>query len=370
MISKTFKQLLFAAIITVLSVIIPKVSEACHYAAADIFVTYIGAGVDGCGTPDYQYEVTLKVYYACQTCFLDAGVNETVWYRSATLLNAGGPGAEGTIPVTSLTNAPDTSHQLCAQFADSNSCNSPNNSPLPSRAKNFPAFRVRTYVGTITLPSAQTDWVFHWANGGRNASNLSSQTNIYVEAGLNNVTKYNNSTPRFLSNPLPYICVNQPTTYLNAPYDPNGDSIYVYQQVPYTGVRNNNSNKAIIPYSPGWSVNDTIGMNATANYKLNPLTGSATFTPTATGFFVLAFRAEDYERGSGELLSYVYRDVQVTVLPCTAPPPGIDSVDQVITSIKNGKFVQPPNQGEVLYVCPGNALEFSINSATTLLRRV
>src|SRR5690606_34315738 len=133
--------------------------------------------------------------------------------------------------------------------------------------------------------------------------------------------KYNNSTPRFLSNPLPYICVNQPTTYLNAPWDHNGDSIYVYQQVPYTVSAGTNSNKAIIPYSAGWSVDDPIGSSAGNPYKLNPITGAATFTPNAQGFYVLGFRVEDYERGSGTLLSYVYRDVQVSVLPCSAPPP-------------------------------------------------
>src|SRR5690606_4241688 len=121
---------------------------------------------------------------------------------------------------------------------------------------------------------------FSWTNGGRNASNLINQGNIYVEAGLNNVTKYNNSTPRFRSNPLPYICVGQLNTYLNDPVDPNGDSINVFQQVPHS------AEGTVIPYSAGWSVNDPIG--SSTGYQLNPLSGSATFTPTATGFYVLA----------------------------------------------------------------------------------
>ncbi|MCB9046719.1 MAG: gliding motility-associated C-terminal domain-containing protein [Chitinophagales bacterium] len=332
-------------------------AKACHFAAADIYVTYIGTGANGCGTPDYQYEITLIVYHACQTCYLDAGTTAPVYYKSATLEAAGSPNASGTVTVTSLTTAPDTSHQLCAQFADSNSCKQ------LSTASRFPAFRVRTYKGTVTLPSAQTDWRFFWSNGGRNNSNLSGCGSIYVEAGLNNVTKYNNSTPRFLSNPLPYICVGQPTTYLNAPYDPNGDSIYVYQQIPFTPTGGGvNQTGQVCGYNAGWSLADPIG--SSTGYQLNPLTGSATFTPKTTGFFVLAFRGEDYERGSGQLLSYVYRDVQVTVLPCTAPPPDIDSVAQVITSIQNATLVQTPTQGEVVYVCPGSAMEFSVNSAT------
>ena len=347
----------FAVLLVLITSLNATKAKACHFAAADIYVTYVGAGVDGCGTPDYQYEITLIVYHACQTCYLDAGQTAPVYYKSANLAATGSPDSSGTVTVTSLTTAPDTSHQLCAQFADSNSCKQ-----LSTRDR-FPAFRVRTYKGTVTLPSAQTDWRFFWSNGGRNASNLNSCGSIYVEAGLNNVTKYNNSTPRFLSNPLPYICVGQPTTYLNAQYDPNGDSIYVYQKIPYTPAGGGvNGYGQVCAYNAGWSVNDPIG--SSTGYKLNPLTGSATFTPMTTGFFVLAFRGEDYERGSGQLLSYVYRDVQVTVLPCTAPPPDIDSVEQVITSIKNATLVKTPNQGEVVYVCPGSEMEFSVNSTT------
>ena len=337
--------------------------NACHYAAADIYVTYIGTGVDGCGTPDYKYEVTLTVYYACQTCYLDAGINETVYYKSSNLGAQGNPDSTGTIPVlhtsTNPNNAPDTSHQLCAAFADSNSCRQ-----LSTRER-FPAFRVRTYIGQVTLPSAQTDWRFYWSNGGRNVSNLAGCGSIYIEAGLNNLTKYNNSTPRFLSNPLPYICINQPTTYLNDPWDPNSDSVYVYQQIPYTptGFGANQTGQQCA-YNAGFSVNDPISSAAGNPYKLNPITGAATFTPTAQGFFVFGFRAEDYERGSGTLLSYVYRDVQVSVLPCTAPPPGIDSVSQLVTSVENATLVKTPNQGDVFYVCPGSDMKFTVNSKT------
>jgi gliding motility-associated-like protein len=353
----------FLSLLILVSLLSTSKVKACHYAAADIYVTYIGSGVDGCGTPDYKYEVTLIVYYACQTCYLDQGISETVWYKSPNLGLQGSPDSSGSIEVTDVTadagtGAPDTSHQLCAAFADSNSCKQ-----LSTRDR-FPAFRVRNYVGQVTLPSAQTDWRFYWSNGGRNLSNLTGCGNIYVEAGLNNQTKYNNSTPRFLSNPLPYICVNQPTTYLNAPFDPNGDSVYVYQQVPYTGGFGVNMVATQCGYAAGYSATDPIGSSAANPYKLNPITGAATFTPTAQGFFVLGFRAEDYERGSGTLLSYIYRDVQVSVLPCSAPPPGIDSVSQLITSIENATVVKTPSQGDVFYVCPGSDMKFTVNSKT------
>ena len=117
----------FLSLLILVSLLSTSKVKACHYAAADIYVTYIGSGVDGCGTPDYKYEVTLIVYYACQTCYLDQGISETVWYKSPNLGLQGSPDSSGSIEVTDVTadagtGAPDTSHQLCAAFADSNSC--------------------------------------------------------------------------------------------------------------------------------------------------------------------------------------------------------------------------------------------------------
>src|SRR5690606_12466134 len=138
------------------------------------------------------------------------------------------------------------------------------------------------YVITIPVPlPPATDWRFSWSSGARNASlNLVGQGSLYVEAGLNNVTKYNNSTPRFNSFPLPYICVNQPTTYLNTPFDLNGDSINVTQQAPY-GAFNNQ-----IAYQAGYSNADPVRSAITNPYNLNPFSGVATFTPQTQGFYI------------------------------------------------------------------------------------
>ncbi len=116
----------------------------------------------------------------------------------------------------------------------------------------------------MTLPYARTDWRFWWSEGARSVSNVGGGCgSLYVEAGLDNVTKYNNSTVKFLSNPLPYICVNQPTTYLNGPYDANGDSISVVSHTPYTGATNP------CTYNPPSTVQDPIiSVNGFRYYSL------------------------------------------------------------------------------------------------------
>ncbi|MEZ5016500.1 MAG: gliding motility-associated C-terminal domain-containing protein [Flavipsychrobacter sp.] len=348
-IKNKMRTVLMPLAILLLSVLSTKTAEACHFAAADIYVTYAGKGADGCSSPEYKYDISLTIYLGCQNCYLDAGTTQTVRYES---LN----GATGVnnITVTDPNARPDTTHSLCPAFAPLNSCR------ILANKDQYPAFRVRRYTGTVTLPSPQTDWRFWWSNGGRNTSNLTGCGSLYLEAGLNNLTKYNNSTPRFLSNPLPYICINQPTTYLNEPYDINGDSLEILQQTPFTPAGNVGNPCG---YAAGYSVADPIASAASNPYKLNSITGTATFTPTAQGFFVFAFRANDYERGTGIPLSYVYRDVQVSVLPCTAPPPDIDDLQKLSVKIKEGTIINTKD-GDVVFACPGSNLEFEVNSQT------
>ncbi|MCB0697820.1 MAG: hypothetical protein KDC07_10675, partial [Chitinophagaceae bacterium] len=331
---------------------LPK-ANACHFAAADISIRYVGPGADGCsGTTKYWYIVELDIYYACISCQGTGGTTATIQYASASAQADGLPNPSGNFVATDPQTNIDTVHQLCAQFDDSNSCKT--NLKTASR---YPAFKVRRHVSdTLKLPYARTDWRFWWSGSARSNSNvnLGGCGSLYVEAMLDNLTKYNNSTVKFLSNPLPYICVNQPNTYLNGPYDPDGDSINVEIQPPYTSTGTQCNYTA-----PSTYANPIV---SSTGFNLNKTTGSVDFKPTQTGQFVLAFRGEDYLKGTNIRLSYVYRDVQVSVLPCTEPPPGIDSLTQAIASITNGTVVNTQFKGQAVFVCPGSDMEFDLNS--------
>ncbi len=331
-------------------------ARACHYGAGDIYVTYIGAGQDGCtGTTDYTYEVTVTIYLACLTCHLDyGGAAESVIVSS---VNAGAAGAAVTYPMVDIngsTAPPDTVHSLCPNASDSNSCKD------LSFATKYPAFRRRIFRTNVTLPNAQTDWRFAWSNGGRSpVPNIGGGCGtLYAECMLNNVAKYNNSSPRFSTVPLPYLCVNQPNVFLNGPIDINGDSLQVFQHAPYSGTG------AQCTFNPGFSVTDPIGSAASNPYTLNPVTGAATFTPINQGQYVLAFRAEEYERGTGVKLGHIFRDVQVSVLACTEPPPSLDSLTPTLT-VNDGAVVPIIGGGKAVVTCPDNKLNFTLNSRTS-----
>ncbi|MCB0699773.1 MAG: gliding motility-associated C-terminal domain-containing protein [Chitinophagaceae bacterium] len=327
-------------------------SNATHIAAADIYITYVGGGADGCsGTSEYKYVVTLDVYAACETGSARLGPTARVDFAST---NA------GFASFVNMNNPiRDTLDDLCAAFKPVNACRTPAN-------QQYTAYIRHRWQDTIVLPSAQKDWRFWYTTGARNrgidniettVGSQNPQGNLYIEAGLNNLAKYNNSTPRFMVRPLPYICVNQPAVYLNGPFDPNGDSLNTELQTPL-------NNNATTPYfyrtdgGRNYSALDPIDSDPSNPFKLDGLTGTATFTPQKVNKLVMAFKCTEYERGTNEVLGYIMRDVQISVFPCASPPPVIDAVPPDVIS---GELIDINGQKGII-ACPGSDISFDINT--------
>lgn len=329
---KKLTLLLFLAISTVL----PNLSKACHLAAADMYIEYAGKPVDICNpVPDYTYRITMVTYSYCN-CGLTTGANETVFYESKN-------GATGALNVVLPSNGIDTVDQLCPDFSKINQCRVPANA-------GYPGFYRLTYTGLVTLPSGQSDWVFSWSSTARNPSwNLAGTGRLYIEAGMDVLGKFYNNTPRFLGNPLPYICNGQKYTYLNLPFDPDpwdSGRNNVTTTVPLTGP--GATVTYVSPYFPGYPID---------NYSLVSSTGTATFNPINVGQYTLSFRADD-------AFSYITRDVQIAVLDCSAPPPQMDTVAK---NISMGTLIGIPRKEDtdwvdsVVFVCPGSELSFDLN---------
>lgn len=335
---RTVKKILGSiAAVFIMLIAFPAISKACHLAAADIFIEYAGIGVDPClPTPDYTYNITMVTYSSCN-CGLTTGANETLRYESVN-------GGTGVLQTTLVSTGIDIIDQLCPTFSAINQCRVPANNQ-------YPGYRRRTYTATVTLPSAQTDWKFWWSSSARNPStNLVGTGSLYIEAGMDVTARFNNSTPRFQSNPLPYICVGQEYEYLNLPFDPDEeDSVIITSTTtPLTGAA------STVTYAGGYSMNSPIN-----SYKLDSYTGTATFVPIITGLYTLSFKAED-------VYSYVLRDVQIAVLPCLAAPPKMTKIPQ---NLQNASLIGIENKqlrktDSVIFVCPGSEVSFDINAST------
>jgi gliding motility-associated-like protein len=316
---------------------------ASHFAAADLYMEYVG---DASNTS--KYRIVVNVYKACEPG------NASLSFKEIITLKTVNGGFNQSWSVLGTNPKEDTLDQLCAGFKSQNSCRTP--------GSQFPAFVRRTYDTVIDLSllvanPRQTDWVVSWTNSARNAgiANLVNPSNsLYIEGGLNNVTNPINSTPKFLIDPLPYICVNQPAYYLCGPFDVNNDSLDTKNQAPLIGA--NNPMTHLAPYT----LNNPVNSPASNPYTVDALTGTASFTPTATGKFVLAFRCDEYQRNTGIPTGYIMRDVQVSVLPCNAAPPAVDSIP---VNIQFGVISKKDGKSKLL-TCPGNTVSFDVSSTS------
>ncbi|RYZ55035.1 MAG: gliding motility-associated C-terminal domain-containing protein [Sphingobacteriales bacterium] len=318
--------------------------KASHYAAVDLYLDYIGAGPN-----QLKYQVTLVVFKACEPGSINLNTNETVcWASSCT----GGRSNAFSRSLPTV-QGPDTLDQLCDTFSAFNACRQTNSI--------YPAFIRRIYSDTISVPIACSDWVFYWSNNARNTgiNNLVGPggLSIYIEAGMNNAAKWNNSSPRFIIDPIPYLCQNQPAFFLNGPLDPNNDSMVTINSNPYdvTTLSCAGSGLAITNYTAGYSLANPI--SSSTGYSVSANTGTAAFTPTTQGKFVVAFRCSEYDRVTGTELGYIMRDVQLSVLNCNAPPPDIDSIPQ---NLQNATYVTSTS-GNYLIACPGVPFSFSVD---------
>ncbi|RYZ31942.1 MAG: hypothetical protein EOP49_38240, partial [Sphingobacteriales bacterium] len=327
---------------------ISTTSRASHYAAVDLYLDYIGSGPN-----DLKYQVTLIVFRACEPGAIELSFNETVYWASS--CTGAGTCFQRSLPTV---QGPDTLDQLCDTFSAFNACRV-SSSP-------WPAFIRRIYSDTISVPIACSDWRFWWTNSARNSGIVNLQNpsslSIFVEAGMNNAAKWNNSSPRFIIDPIPYLCQNQPAFFLNGPLDPNNDSMVTVNSNPLdaagSGCTATGSN---INYAGTYNLLNPLA--SSTGYSVSANTGTASFTPTTQGKFVVAFKCSEYDRVTGTELGYIMRDVQLSVLNCNAPPPDIDSIPQNLT---NATYVTS-STGNYLIACPGVPFSFDISGSSNTI---
>lgn len=329
-------------------------AKASHFAAGDIKVEFIGLD-----SLDLRYRVTVTVYYDCKGTSPYPTVG--LFYQST----SAGVNTSVTVPFDVAQNL--TLSQLCPAYASQSACVNPTSTA-------YPGFFKRVYTTVLTL-TRRPDWNFWINEGARNGAitNLTSPSNFVVYSRYNNLIRYNNNTPNFTIDPVPYYCINQPSQFLNSPYDADGDSIVVTPNLSYgsfgTGITIPNfSNQTLFAYNyePGFTAANPVASSSTNPYKVNSGTGTATFTPTLDGAMVVAFEATDYDRCTKQLLSTVSRDVQIIVSPagqCNIQIPVIDSLPSNLVNCT----LDTTGGAKNINVCPGQTISFQVQAAASVI---
>jgi gliding motility-associated-like protein len=225
----------------------------------------------------------------------------------------------------------------------SNIC--PNIGTQCTGASSYVGYRRWHYKQTVTLTGTATDWEFTWTSGARNGcvANLTSFS-MGVVAGLNNVARPVNNSPRLLIDPIPYLCQNALSQYLNGPFDPDNDSVRFVATTPLDNV--SCTNTTLSTYAAGFSPGNPLPILANTTYQVDPISGTACFTPTTVGCYVLGFTCYDIDRVTLDTLGSIMRDVQVNVAQCFTPTFVISSCDIA-------------NDSAAYTICPGQQLCFN-----------
>lgn len=302
------RQLLLGLILTVFAVLSnPNVAKADHCAGGELVYEWIS---------DSTYRFILKFYrdcngidaYATQNlCMYDSCSN----YSASVVMQKW----SGTLPDGRPNGSPVAAG--CSGYP----------TKCESTSSSIPGYREWWYSCIVQLPSRCRFWKFAIWISARNYSLNIPGGNLYLETTFDNQNAQGNSSPYFSIKPVPYACINQPTTYNNGAIDPDSDSLSTEILNPLTGSScttpptNLTLTGALtpplsIPTNP-FQVNNTFATNA--------ITGNLSFTPAVIGPGTVTVRTKEYRRG--RLIGSIMRDVQVQVLACSAVVPTVTPVN-------------------------------------------
>jgi hypothetical protein len=224
--------------------------------------------------------------------------------------------------------------QICPASINTTTCN----------GGSLPGYKKNVYSAIVTLPGACSNWSFEHTSCCRNISvNVPSQPSYTFYATLNNLNAPGISSPNFTSQPLPYVCVNQPVSYNFGVTAMMNDSL-VYSFVNAM----DGTSSAPVPYGGGYS-----GTTPIPGITINPATGLISFTPSTLGSFVVAVQVKQYR--NGVLAGTIVRDIQFNVMNCSNSLPSASAGP--ITNYAGSGTLTGSNS---IMMCPGNNFSFDI----------
>ena len=288
------KNIRYALICLLTFMAFGKAGFATHISGGEIYFEHLTGN---------SYTVNVDLYQDCSGNQL-LGATTTITISSDCGANFNVTG--------NLVNTPDGTEisQLCTAFLPNSACN----------GGTLPGMKRYSYTAIVTLSPTCNAWTASWQQCCRNtAANLIGQQGTFLFGSLNTVNDDTNSSPQFTAEPIPFVCINQQVNYNYGAVDAENDSL-VYSFVP--ALINSTTNSVTYNTAGGFSATNPIN-----GIVLNSATGQLTFTPTATGNFVIVVEVQEYDRTTGLLLGVIRRDIQFVVENCS------NNIPQVPTAI-------------------------------------
>jgi gliding motility-associated-like protein len=322
-IGNKFNSILMRKIFTIIIILAFSFRiNASHISGGDINYTWVGPGAN-------TYLITLNLFQDCAgSVSLDE--NEDIEAISSC-------GANITIPMTLINGVGNPVEgteisQLCNFMLST--CN----------GGTYPGMQLFTYQATVDLSPACDTWTLSWDDCCRNdAANVpgSNAEALFIKATMNSVTAPQNNSPVFTSQPIPYVCTNQPVNYNYGVIESDGDSMS-FQFISGYNVGGN------LTYGGGFS-----GSVPIPGITINPLNGNISFTPTTQGNFIVVVQVSEYD-DQGHLMSTTMRDIQFVVLNCGNQSPSVTS--GVISNVVGNASATGAME---LELCEGNFFSFT-----------
>ncbi|MFY0672901.1 MAG: gliding motility-associated C-terminal domain-containing protein [Bacteroidia bacterium] len=243
------------------------------------------------------------------------------------------------------------------------------------------------YIDTVVLGSAPDGYIVNWFRLARNynITNLkncvsSTNNNSCNTGSCNNRNpfgmvwtaevpphKFENSSPQFLTVPVPYFCTGITNSFNHVVFDPDGDSLVFKLVTPLspdncapiiprpsstrTAPAYNTTYDEVI-YQSGYSVSRPFGSSSSA-ISINSTTGEMKANPRSAGNYVIAVKIEEYRvdpvTRKATYLGSVRRDLQFVAGNC----PNVTNTPPYFTQSGNS----------VIEVDPFDTVKFTIKTA-------
>ncbi len=192
-----------------------------------------------------------------------------------------------------------------------------------------------TYVDTITLANNPSGYYVSWERCCRNNTTLNlnrpGDTGIAYYMEIPDPAMIDNS-PRFTTDPLPFMCVGQDFSFDFSATDPDGDVLTYSLETPLAGDLGYPVKATVSPvwsapspgpyvtaqWAPGYSLSNITG--SSPPMTLNSSTGLMQVKASLQGYYAMAVVVREYRNGN--LIGMIRREIEFTVINClgnTAP---------------------------------------------------